>query len=424
VLNATIDPNGLETTYEFWIEFADCQDTPPGDAQCESISLQKVGEGHIPAGAIPETVVASYSHLWPEYEYGYWVVAKNASGETRSSGSHKFTALPAPVVDSESVSGVGEPNAALDAQIDPKGQAVYYQFQLVENPSEFASELECNGVEFFCKESGTPPRVLKIGYLPAGNGATAVALDLAQAGVTLTPGVTYHYRVLVAPAVRTEDTIEWDGPPVYGVDQTFTVQGPSIEEVSAPSVSATDATLQGRIDTEGLPTLYQFELRINLCPHSECVGYKDIPLPSGLLTPSSSPQTVNIDLNDAGVSLNPAYYEYALSATSAAGHAETEWHPLIPPMLDPSAPVQPLKGTTQIGGGSQTGSGSGTPNSSPSGPQSSSPTSGPGAPKTSIPAGRPAGKGRIKIKRSIKHSKRKHGKSSSAKHTHRKARHR
>ncbi len=419
-LEAKIAANGQETTYEFWTVYANCQ-SPPGSGVCQSLTVQKLGEGHI-AEDSSETVNVDARNLTPEYEYSYWVVAKNASGETHSENG-KFRALPAPVVDSESVSGLSGQGTMLEAQIDSKGQAVDYQFQLVEEPSEYASELECLGVEVFCKESGSPPRVLKIGHLPAGNGATAVKLDLAQAGVTLTPDVTYHYRVLVAPAVRTEDTVQWDGPPVYGADQTFTVParpGPVVTEVSAAESSATDATLQARVDTEGLSTIYQFELRINLCPYSECIAYNDIPLPSGLLLGSFSGQTVSLDLNSAGVSLAPGVYEYALSATSAAGHVESQWQTLVPAVLDPPMPVLPL----QTGGGAPPGPGSGTQNASPSSPQSSSPTSGQGALKISIPAGQAAGKGHIKVKRSVKHPKRKHGKSSAATHARRKARHR
>jgi hypothetical protein len=50
-----------------------------------------------------------------------------------------------------------------------------------------------------------------------------VSLNLTKhAGVTLTPNTTYHYRVLAARAIPSEDTIEWEEPTVFGPDQTFT----------------------------------------------------------------------------------------------------------------------------------------------------------------------------------------------------------
>jgi hypothetical protein len=52
--------------------------------------------------------------------------------------------------------------------------------------------------------------------------AQPVHLDLASAGVTLKPGTTYHFRVIAAKAIPTEDTIEWGPPTVLGGDQAFT----------------------------------------------------------------------------------------------------------------------------------------------------------------------------------------------------------
>jgi hypothetical protein len=416
VLNATIDPSGLETTYEFWVEFADCQNTVRGDAGCESFSIQKVGEGHVAAGSTPETVVAAYSYLFPEYEYGYWVVAKNGAGETRSSGSHKFTALPAPVVDSESTSGVTASDATLEAQIDPEGQAVYYQFQLVEDPSEYAPELECLGVELFCKESGSPPRLLKIGYLPAGSEAKTVSLDLAHAGVTLAPNTTYHYRVLVAPAVQTEDTIQWAGPPVAGPDQTFRTSpagpAPKIESVSLANLTSSDATLGAQIDTEGLETTYEFKLWSLPCLSRtrSCDVIQGFTLPSGKLLGSFVSQTVSLDLASAGAHLIPGgEYEYSLAATSAGGTSESTTQTFTAP----EDVVVPLKSTTPPGGvGSGSGSGSG---SQAPGPSLTQPTIGYAAPDL-VPTSKTAMKGHAKGKRSVKHKKPKRRKSKATKH--------
>jgi hypothetical protein len=69
-------------------------------------------------------------------------------------------------------------------------------------------------------------------------GATlGASLDLAGAGVTLQPGRTYHYRVLVARRVQTEDTIEWETPTVYGADQTFTTAPDPAPSSSQPSAA-------------------------------------------------------------------------------------------------------------------------------------------------------------------------------------------
>lgn len=137
-----------------------------------------------------------------------------------------------PAIISESATNVTQHNATLGAQINP-GDApagAFYQFQLVSKASEYASEILCPpATPGFSACIGTPSAsALPIGSIcgeceiePA---AMPVHLDLATAGITLQPGTTYHYRVLAARRVQTEDTIEWEAPTVFGADQTFTTQ--------------------------------------------------------------------------------------------------------------------------------------------------------------------------------------------------------
>jgi uncharacterized repeat protein (TIGR02543 family) len=130
-----------------------------------------------------------------------------------------------PAIEEESVSGITATNAILKAQINPNGGRAHYQFQLVINPDEYASEILCP----------EPPRsfALCIGEYAAGalsigfifEEATPVSLDLSSEGVTLQPDTTYHYRVLAARTIPTEDTIQWEPPIITGVDQTFTTSG-------------------------------------------------------------------------------------------------------------------------------------------------------------------------------------------------------
>jgi hypothetical protein len=133
-----------------------------------------------------------------------------------------------PAIESESASNIGSTDATLEAQINP-GDApdgVYYQFQVVGSPGEYSSEIICppepaSGPFHPCLGTHSPG-ALPIGFIPAESGPSLVSLELASAGVRLHPGTTYDYRVLVAEAVQTEDTIEWESPPIYGTDQTFT----------------------------------------------------------------------------------------------------------------------------------------------------------------------------------------------------------
>jgi hypothetical protein len=133
-----------------------------------------------------------------------------------------------PSIDKESVSGITSTNAILEAQISPHSEnGADYQFQLVTDPEEYASEMLCP----------EPPRSVFLCIGPVAEGvfpveyvfeeATPVSLDLSSEGVTLQPGTTYHYRVLAARSAPTEDTIEWEEPTVFGPDQTFTTSSTS-----------------------------------------------------------------------------------------------------------------------------------------------------------------------------------------------------
>jgi hypothetical protein len=224
-LEAQVNPGGAQTTYEFWLEYANCQSSPPGSAACMSISVEKVGEGTITAAGSGQRISATVTHLQPGYSYTYWVIAANSVGKTE--GTHQsFTAAPAPVIAGESVSGVTGANAKLEAQINPEGQNVRYQFQLVNDPSEYASELVCpEPSATICigtHVQGALPIGLVWDNLENPLAAQPVSLDLESTGAKLKPGTTYHYRVIAVPSVPSEDTIEWEGPPVYGPDQTFT----------------------------------------------------------------------------------------------------------------------------------------------------------------------------------------------------------
>jgi hypothetical protein len=399
-----------------------------------------------------------------------WVLAASAQAST------------VPVIESESVSHVTPTDETVEASVNPKEAPAgdYYQFQVVRSPSEFASEILCPAklppATDGCigTQSGS---ALPIGLIP-GNTAQPgvdhpVSLDLASAGVTLLPGTTYHYRVLVARRVQTEDTIEWEPPTVYGADQTFTTppsppvivsesvsnitatdatieaqintggrettyrvwvgnypecieemveecdssathpiegilvgsssptrisvdvahawhalspgssyiynvdatnsawafqgsaygenktfttpaaKAPAIDSESVSHVTPTDATLEAQINTDGLSTLYQFQLAYTRCRECMSPTY-NIPLPSGLLLGSFLDQSVSLDLNSAGVTLKPGFYEYSLSATSTGGTTAVHGGSFEPP----EEVVQPLNTTPPPGSHSTTGPGS------------------------------------------------------------------
>jgi Emfourin len=175
-----------------------------------------------------------------------WTLATLAVAAVASLGASSALADSAapPSIESESVSNVTPTGATLEAEINLHEAlvGVYYRFQLVTDPTDYASEILCPptlqpGYSGCIGPQGSG--ALPIGFLPGNtlqpSATLRASLDLVSAGVTLQPGTTYHYRVLAAGAVQTEDTIEWEPPTVHGVDQTFTT----------PSASTTPSLLVG-----------------------------------------------------------------------------------------------------------------------------------------------------------------------------------
>ena len=247
-------------------------------------------------------------------------------------------AAEAPVIGSTVAYGVTQSDATLEAWIDPGElpEGVYYQFQVVANTSEYLSELACpeNGVQLLkpdgCggPDSGpTTPGVLPIGYIGKEPESRYVRVDLAAAGMTLKPGTTYHYRVLAVRRVQSEDTLNWEGPPAVGSDQTFTTltpgTPPAIEGETASNITATDATLEATIDPEGLETTYEFYLEAPSCANDKrveaCEAGGGVPIAKGTI-PASSARAVRVDVAATGHSLTPNTIEgYRVVASNSAG---------------------------------------------------------------------------------------------------------
>jgi hypothetical protein len=288
-----------------------------------------------------------------------------------------------PVIQSTWVSGVSQNDATLDAVINPEDASVgaYYQFQVVASASELLPEIACPPEADWRPLDGCDgtltPSALPIGFIDHGTEGRSVSLDLAAAGASLQPDTTYHYRVLAARKVTTEDTLQWEGPAVAGPEQTFTTlatgPAPAVEGESVSHLTPTDATLEAQIDTEGLPATYQFDLWSSPCSKhgSGCELMREIHLPSGLLLGSFVDQSVSLDLNSVGVTLGEGEYGYSVTATSTAGSTHGSWQVfeappgvLDPPSGDSATPQSASSQSTVLGGGDQ-GAGAGQGSSAP-----------------------------------------------------------
>jgi hypothetical protein len=242
-----------------------------------------------------------------------------------------------PSIESESVSHLTPTDATLEAEINlhEAGAGAYYQFQLVANPSEYASEILCP-VKLPPTSDGCigtqSASALPIGFLPGNTAQPGVTLpavlDLASAGVTLKPATTYQYRVLVARRVQSEDTIEWEAPTVFGPDQTFTtLSAPVIETESVSHITSTDATIEAQINTGGRETTYEvwvgnypecIEEQVEACASSGG-GPAGTGAIVGTIPAGFSSHTVSVDIAEAWHKLSPnSSYIYSVSATNSA----------------------------------------------------------------------------------------------------------
>jgi hypothetical protein len=238
-----------------------------------------------------------------------------------------------PVVQSTWVSGVSQNDATVDAVINPEDASVgaYYQFQVVASASELLPEIACPPEADWRPLDGCDgtltPSALPIGFIDQGTEGRSVSLDLAAAGVALQPDTTYHYRVLAARRVQTEDTLQWEGPAVVGPEQAFTTLAtgppPKVEGESVSNITPTDATLEAQINPEGRETTYEFDLEAPSCltyGFGACEASGGSPIAKGTIAAGSAGRSVSVDIAGAWRSLTPdTLYGYRVVASSASG---------------------------------------------------------------------------------------------------------
>ena len=186
------------------------------------------------------------------------VTVTTPSGTSATSEADRFTYANPPVIEGEGASHITPDDATLEAKINTEGAApgpqsgVWYQFQLVRNPSEYHAEFTCpeppNPAQ--CNVGRLSAGALPLRFLPRGSGGQAVSLDLVSAGRTLSPGTAYHFRVIAANRVFSADTNAWEPPIVYGPDLMFTTspEVPTVTKVEpnhGPPGRRTTVTITG-----------------------------------------------------------------------------------------------------------------------------------------------------------------------------------
>ena len=263
-VQADVNPNGQDTTY--WFEYG--TDTSYGSSTSP-----------LPAGSGTSVVSAldSVSGLAPGATYHLRVVATSAAGTTYGQDTTFTTqAPPPPSVSNTTADSLTQTGAVLHADVNPNGQPATYWFEY--------------GTDTTYGSATTAA--------PAGAGSGPVTMNGSIAA--LTPGTTYHFRIVASGP----------GGTVYSADAMFTTQPPppSIANVAADSVAETSAALNADVNPNGLPTTYEFEFGA------------DTAYGNTTTVASAGSGTTSVTATKSVARLTPgATYHFRVVATNASG---------------------------------------------------------------------------------------------------------
>jgi len=221
ILNATINPNGVSTTYAFQYGTSTNYGT--------QTSTRSVGSG---VGAMP--VQVTITNLTAGTTYHFRVVATNPVG-TAWSADVTFASAPVPpLVLLGMPSYVNESSVTLTGSVNPNGKATTYTF-----------------------EYGTTATFgLQSAPVSAGSATTTKTVSATLSG--LASGTTYYYRLIATSADGTSVT---PGSTVVttGVVVPPTGPVPVVSQASAVKITSSSVQLNGAINPQGDPTTWYFE---------------------------------------------------------------------------------------------------------------------------------------------------------------------
>jgi Ca2+-binding RTX toxin-like protein len=213
-LNGKVDPNGRSTTYHF--EYG----TTTGYGT-------KTSSSSAGSGTNSTSVSKNVNGLTSGTTYHFRLVAASDAG-TVTGTDQVFTTQSAPTVISGQATGVGPTSATLGGSVNPNGRSTSWYF-----------------------EYGTSTSYgLKTSSRSAGSGTAT--LTVVATVSNLTPGVTYHFRLVASNSLGT----------TRGADATFGATGPpsaATGPVEFATLSLSSARVNGTVNARGLATTWWFE---------------------------------------------------------------------------------------------------------------------------------------------------------------------
>jgi phosphodiesterase/alkaline phosphatase D-like protein len=228
MLNASVNPNGLATTGYFeW-------GTSPTLAGATRTPDQVIG-----TGTTSIAVNAPISGLTDNTHYYLRVAAVSTAGTTFGSIMN-FTTLPPnppPTVQTLNANPIGVNSATLNGNINPNGSETYAYFRW---------STSVNADNTFNNAINTTSQ-----YIGAGTTIVSVSAPL----IGLAPATTYYFKMVAS---------RFPGVVFPGALASFTTQPlggipPVVQTMTAISVTANSATLNGNINPNGLATTVFFE---------------------------------------------------------------------------------------------------------------------------------------------------------------------
>jgi hypothetical protein len=221
-----------------------------------------------------------------------------------------------------------------------------------------AGELPTNWVLYLEAPScmaGNPGSCEASGGMEIWNGGVGASgetltVDIAQVWGYLLPDTPYAFHI---------DAAHEGEERVSSPRQEFRTEAgpaPAIEETSVTNISARDATLNMKIDPNGLATSYEIMITSPNCPLPGGGGCASITvwLPHGQIGAAGGVQCLGLDLPSIGVSVWPEHpYNYRVRATNSVGTAEV-WGGFTTP-AEGAPPVRGGDGCPADPPGSQAG---------------------------------------------------------------------
>ena len=213
-MNGTVNANGLSTTVSFEWGL-----TTTYDRTNAATPVTVTGTGNTPVSFTPTT-------LLPYTTYHYRVVAQNAGG-TVHGADMTFTTIAAPTVTTNAATSVTTTGATLNGTVNANTLSTTVTFQYGTTTSY--------GTTVTADQSPV-----------TGTSDTAVSAVITG----LTPGLTYHYRVVGANTGGTS----------YGADMTFaTTVGAPIVTTGSASPLSTGAVVTGTVNAQNASTTVTVE---------------------------------------------------------------------------------------------------------------------------------------------------------------------